>query len=158
MKNRQIVGLFVIILGLSFLFDLPFFNILISLIVIYIGVQVMTGKSIGFPFVSMGEAVTSEDSVKRVLIFSSLNVANESENFIEAEIITIFGEGKIDLRNATAANDHLKINLVSIFGAINLRVPEGWEVTTEGVGILGTFSNNTSKPVKNKTAVREPGC
>ena len=157
MKHRQIVGLIVIVFGLSFLFEFPFFNILFSLVIIYLGVQVLTGKTIGFPFISNEDVVSSENEIKRVLIFSSLKLSSKSKDFTGAEIVTVFGGAKIDLSNTSAASDQVKINLVCILGTIDLSVPKSWEITTEGVGILGTFSNSSAKPAKKNTDVKIEG-
>lgn len=137
MNNRQIVGLFVILLGLSFLFDLPFFNIVISLLIIYIGVRVMTGSTTKWPFMNSIQAHSAEDYIKRVLIFTGMNMVNDSKNFRGAEVATIFGEGKIDLSKARTKEERLEISLVTVFGLTKLILPKGWDVKTEGVGILG---------------------
>jgi predicted membrane protein len=157
MNNRQIVGVAIIVLGLSFLFDLPFFSILLSLLIIYAGVRILQGNSIGFPFASSSKINSSEHSVNRVLIFSSMDISNESQEFTGAEVVSVFGQGNIDLSKTRASSDRLKISLVSVFGSINVKVPNTWDISTEGVGVLGTFSNNTSKPATKESAVQVEG-
>ena len=157
MNNRQIVGLFVILLGLSFLFDLPFFNIVISLLIIYIGVKVMTGNTTKLPLMNNIETHSSEDYIKRVLVFTGMKTTNDSKNFRGAEIVTVFGEGKIDLSKVSTREEQLEINLVAVFGLIKLIVPKEWDVKTEGVGIIGAITNNTSKPSKQNVSVAIEG-
>ena len=157
MNNRQIVGLFVIILGVSFLFDLPFFNILLSLVIIYAGVRIISGNSVQFPFASTDELQSSENSVSRVLVFSSMHITNDSQDFSGAEIVSVFGQGNIDLSKTAARSEQMSISLVSIFGTIKVKVPNTWGISTKGVGILGTFSNSASKPSKKAVSVRVEG-
>ena len=123
MNNRQIVGSIIILFGLSFLFEFPFINILFSLIIIYFGVRVLTGNTGDLPFRTNIETNSTEDFIKRVLIFSGLKIANESKNFRGAEVVTVFGEGEIDLSKVSSKDQQLEINLVAVFGVIRLIVP-----------------------------------
>lgn len=157
MNNRQIVGSIIILFGLSFLFEFPFINILFSLIIIYFGVRVLTGNTGDLPFRTNIETNSTEDFIKRVLVFSGLKIANESKNFRGAELVTVFGEGEIDLSKVSSKDQQLEINLVAVFGVIRLIVPKNWDISTEGVGILGTFYNRTAKPSEPETKVHIEG-
>lgn len=153
MNNRQIVGLIIILLGLSFLFDFPFFNFFFALFIIYIGVKIMQGKLSELPFATIRKTKSSNDYVNRVLVFSWMKTAYDSKNFKGAEVVIVFGDGEIDLSKVSTKEDRLDINIVAVFGILKVIVPKKWDIKTEGVGIIGTFNNKTTKPSKPKTIV-----
>jgi hypothetical protein len=51
--------------------------------------------------------------------------------------LTIFGGAKLDLRDAIFESDVVEVNVVCLFGGVEIRVPEGMNVITETVNIFG---------------------
>src|SRR3989344_9119576 len=154
MNARVIVGAIIILIGLSSLFDFPFLRFLFPLLIIWFGLRIITGKTGGF---NMGEkSETQEEKINKVVIFSSLNEAYSSNNFRGGEIVIVFGGGEIDLTNAKA-KDEVKLNLVAILGGVKVIVPNTWLVKSNGIGILGGFSNKTKVTGKKTAEVRIEG-
>ena len=58
----------------------------------------------------------------------------------------ILGGFKIDLRGAAIAGDSATIEIFTIWGGVDLRVPEDWSVAVHGTPILGMFTNSTRAP------------
>jgi hypothetical protein len=153
-RTQTFVGLFVILLGLDMLFDINLFRILFPLIIIWFGFTILTGrKNMDFSKV----AVTDEDFLKRVLIFSGINTKITSKAFGGGEVVAIFGGGEIDITEVQAAGSDIKIDLVAIFGSLKIRVPENWVVQSGGVGILGGFNNSTTAKKGRKVAAKIEG-
>ncbi|WP_342318991.1 DUF1707 SHOCT-like domain-containing protein [Corynebacterium mayonis] len=64
---------------------------------------------------------------------------------------TLVGENTLDLRQAVLTSNEIVITCISILGVINIIVPDGVHVISEGVGILGEFKHTSrdgaSQPV-----------
>ena len=157
MNSRLIVGIVIILLGLSFLFELPILKVLIALFIIYIGFKVLRGKPGDIPFTSDISSKSSEDFIKRVLIFSGMKTKYDSKNFKGAEFVAVFSGGELDLSKVSTNEKELELNLVAVLGGLKVKVPKSWEVKTEGVGVLGAFNNKTAKPSKTKVKVLVKG-
>jgi len=69
-----------------------------------------------------------------------------SKNFMGGEIVAIFGGFDIDLTQADFPGEQVEIEIVSIFGGGELRVPATWEVIVESVGIFGGTTDRTWHP------------
>jgi cell wall-active antibiotic response 4TMS protein YvqF len=65
-----------------------------------------------------------------------------SQDFRGGEVTAIMGGFGIDLRGAAIARDSATINVFTIWGGVDLKVPEDWNVSISGVPILGVFTNN----------------
>lgn len=149
MNTRLIIGALIVLIGISILLDLNLFHFLLPLLLIWIGIQIILGKD-GVDN-SYKKTETQEDSVRRVLIFSGINQTIISDNFKGGEVITVFGTGEIDLTKVKTKEDDIRIELVTVIGKIHILVPTNWAVSSEGVGVLGTFDNkaNGSKSKKS---------
>jgi hypothetical protein len=69
-----------------------------------------------------------------------------SKNFSGGDIVTIFGGFDIDLRESDMLGNQIEIEVVSIFGGGDIRVPLGWEVVMDAVGIFGGCGDRTQHP------------
>lgn len=69
-----------------------------------------------------------------------------SKNFMGGEIVAIFGGFEIDLRQADFQGDQIAIEVVTIFGGGEIRVPTSWEVVVDSVGIFGGTGDRTNHP------------
>ncbi len=148
MNIRFIIGALIVLLGISILFDLNLFRLLLPIILIWIGVQVIMGKDTGTPETQLE---VQEHKITRVLVFSSINQKIMSDNFQGGEIVAVFGSGDIDLSHVKTKEKNLRIELVAIGGAIEITIPENWSITSEGIGILGGFDNKATANQTKKT-------
>ena len=69
-----------------------------------------------------------------------------AKNFSGGEVVAIFGGFEIDLTEADMVGGQVEIEVVSIFGGGEVRVPRNWEVVMETVGIFGGCSDRTWHP------------
>jgi hypothetical protein len=69
-----------------------------------------------------------------------------ARNFCGGEVVAIFGGYEIDLTEAAMAGDQIEIEAVNIFGGGEIRVPYGWEVYMQTVGIFGGCGDRTRHP------------
>lgn len=63
-------------------------------------------------------------------------------DFRGGEVTAIMGGFDIDLRQAGIAGDSAEITIFALWGGVDLKVPEEWNVVLQGIPILGAFSNS----------------
>ena len=102
-----------------------------------------------------GDWKDSSDFIDDINIFGGGDRQVTSQAFKGGSIISIFGGGKYDLRQAKISGDKCVIDMVNIFGGSNLIVPSDWNIKSEVTGIFGAFSDKrqVSEPDPNKTLI-----
>jgi Cell wall-active antibiotics response 4TMS YvqF/Domain of unknown function (DUF5668) len=110
----------------------------------------LTGKSDW----KMGWARTVGDSFARgfgsdsnsadpelVAVFASVKRRITAPNFRGGKAVAIFGEVKLDLTKAEIEGYEATLEATGVFGAVEVRVPEKWEVSVRGAAILGEYQD-----------------
>jgi predicted membrane protein len=69
-----------------------------------------------------------------------------SPAFESGDIFAMFGGFVIDLRKADMKGSRAVIDANCIFGGVEIKVPEDWNVTMRGVGVFGGYSDSTRHP------------
>jgi len=80
------------------------------------------------------------------LVFSGTKRKITSQEFEGGRVATVFGGADIDLREAATKLEEISIKADAVFGGIELRVPETWDVDVRGAGVFGSVENRTRKP------------
>ncbi len=80
--------------------------------------------------------------------FSGSDLKYDGEVFDGAELTTVFGGIKCDLRNAIIEKDTV-IKATAIFGGIDILVPEGINVKASSISIFGGMSNKAANTDNN---------
>jgi len=124
----------------------PVLFIIIGLIIIFKG---------GSLFRSRVYSGTNSDQIDDVNVFGGRDKIISSNNFQGGSIVSVFGGGKYDLRQAALSHKGCELEVVNVFGGINLLIPPDWNVKTEVVGIFGGFSDKRSsvQPDVEKTII-----
>ncbi len=91
-------------------------------------------------------AIYSQDILDEVCVFNTCKKVIHSENFMGGRITTIFGETKLDLTNVKMATGENTLEITTIFGGCNLRVPQGWKVLLNVTSIFGGFDDKRFAP------------
>jgi cell wall-active antibiotic response 4TMS protein YvqF len=65
-----------------------------------------------------------------------------AQDFRGGEVTAIMGGFGIDLRGAAIAGDSAVINVFTLWGGVDFKVPEDWNVAVAGTPILGVFTNS----------------
>jgi predicted membrane protein len=65
-----------------------------------------------------------------------------AQDFRGGEVTAIMGGFGIDLRGAAIAGDSATIHIFTLWGGVDLKVPEEWNVVMAGAPILGVFTNS----------------
>lgn len=80
-----------------------------------------------------------------------------SQEFRGGEVTAIMGGFQIDLRGAAIAGDAAEMEVFTLWGGVDLRVPEDWNVVVRGVPVLGVFSNSTRSAGSSVSSGAAPG-
>lgn len=83
--------------------------------------------------------------------FSGQNVNFDGEKFTGANLTAVFGGVKCDLRNAIIENDVL-INVSSIFGGVEISVPDNVKVKIKSSSIFGGVDEKKKNQVESPDA------
>ncbi len=80
------------------------------------------------------------------VIFSGIKRRFISQEFEGGKATAVFGGVELDLRDADTKLDEVVLHVDAIFGGIDIRVPESWEVDPQITGILGGYDDKTVPP------------
>ena len=112
------------------------------LFIVLLGVLVIINRSRRRRFELAG--VDSSDSTV-VGVFSSDRRRITSDRFATAEVLALFRDAEVDLRDGTVAAPPGMIEATAIFGDIKLIVPEDWEVELRVMAIFGNVLDRRSR-------------
>lgn len=154
-KTGNIIGLLVgiaLLLASRGVFDFNIiWKLLVPFIIISIGLSLIfknsfdreTNESIK----KLNEKISSGEGITAT--FSGQNVKFEGEEFKGTTLNAVFGGIKLDLRKAKIKDD-VVINATSVFGGIDILVPDECKVKIKSNSIFGGVSNNKKSEAKEK--------
>jgi Cell wall-active antibiotics response 4TMS YvqF/Domain of unknown function (DUF5668) len=85
----------------------------------------------------------SPNQLNEWAIFGGSRRRIDSQDFQGGEAFAMFGGIELDLRKAASTRDEIVIEVNAIFGGVEVRVPENWNVTVRGAGIFGGYEDKT---------------
>lgn len=85
----------------------------------------------------------SINSLSEWAVFGGARRRVDSQDFQGGEAFAMFGGVEIDLRKAGSTREEILIEANAIFGGIEIRVPETWNVLVRGSGIFGGYEDET---------------
>jgi hypothetical protein len=98
-------------------------------------------------------AVDRRDELHVVAILGGNKGSNGSHEFRGGELTAILGGVNLDLTQARLANGLAVLNVFTMWGGLELRLPEGWIVDNQMVVALGGYEDRT-RPVGSPDAPR----
>ncbi len=69
-----------------------------------------------------------------------------SKEFRGGNVTAIMGGCDLDLRKADIKGNEAVLDVLAIWGGVELKVPDTWTVLIEGVPVMGGFSDETKHP------------
>jgi hypothetical protein len=157
MRSHTFIGIIIILLGLSILFNIPFFSYLIAFVILWLGIKVLMGEGASPTGFTSTRGVIHDDFLRRVLIFSGISSKLESDDYEGTDLVSVFGGGKLDASGVKTSKKEVDIELVAIFGGLKMKLPKGWSIKNEGVAIFGGFNDNTRPSPKTGVVVHLKG-
>jgi predicted membrane protein len=146
-EDNKAFGGVMMIVGAFFLvpevFDVSvdFVDVFWPLLLIGAGLMVIIGP--GKNLFKKRNPIYSSDEryIEEMNIFGGNEKVMEMPNFKGGSIHNVFGGTELDLRDSEMEGDKAEIDLVCIFGGMELRVPDHWDVVIKVTPIFGGFSN-----------------
>jgi predicted membrane protein len=142
-----IVGLFLLLQTLDVLQGNILRNV-IALILILAGIQLFTGNKKTIENTKRTGKGFSVNS-----FFSGNHHIVDDSGFSNGNITAVFGGAEIDFRNASIENEAF-LDVTCVFGGVELKVPENWEIRADGTPFFGGFENKTHQ--KNNNDIIRP--
>jgi len=143
-SNRQpLNGIILIGIGLIFLgnnldwFYLDFAQ-LWPIILILVGLMMIRSHSW-----KSEQDISDKDSIKLSLILGGGEHRFTSKQLSGAKITAVMGGGQIDLRESEMSGNELVLDVFTVMGGLEIRIPQHWEVNVQTLPILGGVENKT---------------
>lgn len=141
-RRQWLFPLILIVAGVGLLLEttgtIDIGDLIFPALVILVGILIILGRGMS------GTTEVGSDEIRSFNIFSGSELASSSRSFRGGSVGAVFGGADIDLRNAVLAPDAV-LDAFVMFGGLEIRVPEGWRVTTKGMPIFGGVENKTGK-------------
>ena len=84
-------------------------------------------------------------------VFASVEKTVISRDFKEAKIETVFGSAEVDMLHAEMLEDKAYLDVNSVFGSVEIRIPDHWNVIIEANAVFGSCEDKTRPPVPSTT-------
>jgi len=94
------------------------------------------------PVVARGTADTA-DTLDAVAVFGSTERRISSQNFKGGRATSVFGGVELDFRDANIDGDEATLEVQCIFGGVEIRVPDAWNVHSRSIPVLGGYADKT---------------
>lgn len=101
-------------------------------LIIIMGIGILANRTQS-PLISRKDT----EKVDIFTFFSEVKNSSNSGNFKGGDITAIFGEVSLDLRDSKIEKIPARVNAISIFGEVNIKVPEKWKIRMDVLPILG---------------------
>ena len=154
-KDRS-AGLIFILIGAVFLLttlgnvELSSILKLWPLILIFIGLSmVFKGRRSNWKLTN--ESTIGNDFIHSNAVFGGAEHIITSQNFKGGETMALFGGVELDLRGAKISPDGCKIHATALFGGVELKVPDDWNVILTGTPIFGGIESKSRSTADAKT-------
>jgi predicted membrane protein len=128
--------------------DIFVFNIEVMwpLILIAVGVSVLVRTMERGQFRAAGAQFPDSPIVGAHSFFGENKSGSGTKDFKGGEATAIFGATRFDLRNASMTVDEARIDVNVVFGEVEVRVPENWNVASRAVAVFAGVSDKTIHP------------
>jgi predicted membrane protein len=153
-----IVGIILILVGISALTGISFFGFIFAVILIAIGIRMIARRSVhsGWHWDDHDHGhdhnhnhdttpASGERSIDEVAVFSPLNKSYTAEHFKGGKIVMVFSGGEIDLTQAKADGTDIHLEVSSIFSGIEIVVPKDWKVVSTANVFLGNVDTSAAQ-------------
>ncbi|HEY6390977.1 MAG TPA: DUF5668 domain-containing protein [Bryobacteraceae bacterium] len=121
------------------------FDLIWPLVIIAFGISVLL-RQLDRKRCVDGTAASGTPDISAWVVFSGVKRKIDSQDFKGGDVIAVFGGVNLDLRNAAIAGERAVIDVNLLFGGVDIRIPETWNVVLKGVAVFGAFEDKTTHP------------
>ncbi len=92
--------------------------------------------------------VTPEDAkvINSVAVMGGSRRTTATDDFQGGDLVAVMGGVEIDLSRASIGPQAAVIDAFAMWGGVEIKVPRDWQVTSQGLPLLGAFEDNTEPP------------
>jgi hypothetical protein len=103
---------------------------------------VLVGLSIALGRVRPSVAAVDDDRLDLVAAFGGLDRRATSKTFTGGTVTVVFGGGELDLRDVEVPAPPARLNVVSLFGGVDVVVPRDWNVRLDVLPVFGAAEDD----------------
>lgn len=160
-RSNKPWGLLVVLLGGLFLVarmlgnPVSFGDAFFPLVIIAVGFALVNSTRLQWLKRRNVKQLDNDDVIEDVVIFAASDRTIHSESFRGGKVIAVFGGSKLNLSHAMLAPGVVELEVICVFGGVELIVPADWNIKVEVTNILGGYDDKRSpKQVDpNKTVI-----
>lgn len=93
------------------------------------------------------------DTVRSVAVMAGHELRSDASAFRGGSLTAVMGSCELDLTGAKPAPEGAELDLVAVWGSIEIRVPSDWTVTSHVVPLMAAFEDSRELPA---TGTGEP--
>ena len=97
------------------------------------------------------DAGPEDNDLDLAVIMRGNNFRSEAKAFRGGRLISWHGGADIDLRGATLDPAGAELEVITVFGGMQLRVPEDWRVRMHGIAVFGGAGSLARQPEEGDT-------
>jgi predicted membrane protein len=86
-----------------------------------------------------------DDEFSRISVFNSVKLASRATGLRRASLTAVLGKLRLDLTGAGLDPAGARVAATSLFGHIDVIVPQGWAVQVHGLPIAGAWDDTASR-------------
>lgn len=152
--QRSYTALFIIGLGVALQAarlmdtDINIWTLIWPGILIFAGLSLLLRKG--------PSGLTADKSVNEFVIFGGTEKQFKTKDFEGGSTTAVFGGSKIDLRNSTIVKS-ARLDVLILFGGLELIVPEGCRVVNQSMAIFGGAEDKTRPDEKSDQVITVTG-
>ena len=113
--------------------------VLWPLLLIALGVWLMAGR-----WPTLGRIDGLEDSDTDIVAVFDNRTVTRTGPFVGGSVTAVFGDIRLDLRHATLDPAGATVQITTVFGDVDLEVPDSWKVQVSGPELLGDVNLRTA--------------
>lgn len=137
--------------------DISVWSLVFPLALVGIGINIIIKKNKHSPRDLNDFNVDSKFEINN--IFSSNEKSINSASLERGEVFSLFGSSVVDMSNSNISDNNLNLEVTSIFGSIDIRLPEDCRIVLKGTPIFGSIDDRTrSNPVSTKKVILDCTC
>ena len=107
------------------------------------GLMLMWGSFEARRIGSTAQSGDAKNTLNELAVFGGIEKRVTSQDFQGGNVTAIFGGIELDLRQANMQADQAVMEVNSIFGGCEIRVPESWSVISHGQGFFGGYTDSS---------------
>jgi hypothetical protein len=154
-----IIGIILILVGLSILTGVHFLGLFVAIVLIVIGVRfIMRRTGPGSQWDWQGHPGTGphhwgghshlnpshEDNLNEVIVFSGFDKKIISDNFAGGKIVMVFAGGDLDLSDVKTTRTEIDLEVSCTFSGLDILIPKDWKVRSNAKVALGAVNTHAA--------------